>query len=240
VEEIPAKTYVAAITAVRDKIHVKQAEMLRTQYVAPLKKITAPQLATAVGYTTGGVNIHYGRLGHLLADTLGRQPDYDSAGEPMWWSALSTLEHGEAGLYWVMLPTLATALEELGIVDRPDHMLPEEVPSSVDYFEGTVRQVLVNAYERNQEARKQCLVHYGTRCFICNFDFEAVYGPNGKDYIHVHHLRPLSGIGAQYVVDPINDLRPVCPNCHAMIHRHTQAYGIEDVQVMIEEARLRE
>ena len=33
-----------------------------------------------------------------------------------------------------------------------------------------------------------------------------------KDLIQVHHLVPLSAIGKKYRVDPIRDLRPVCPN----------------------------
>jgi hypothetical protein len=34
-------------------------------------------------------------------------------------------------------------------------------------------------------------------------------------------MRELSQVPPGYKVDPINDLRPVCPNCHAMIHRGT-------------------
>ena len=41
----------------------------------------------------------------------------------------------------------------------------------------------------------------------------------GKGFIHVHHLRPLHTIRKNYVVNYKNDLIPVCPNCHAMIHR---------------------
>jgi hypothetical protein len=36
--------------------------------------------------------------------------------------------------------------------------------------------------------------------------------------IHVHHLRPQSSIGKRYRVNPIADLRPVCPNCHMVLH----------------------
>lgn len=31
-------------------------------------------------------------------------------------------------------------------------------------------------------------------------------------------LLPISEIGEKYVVDPVRDLIPVCPNCHAAIH----------------------
>jgi len=96
--------------------------------------------------------------------------------------------------------------------------LPEEVPEGDVLTEGAARSVQVNSYERNPEARKRCLEHYGYRCIVCDFSFEERYGAIGRRYIHVHHLVALSNIGQAYEVDPIRDLRPVCPNCHAMIH----------------------
>jgi 5-methylcytosine-specific restriction protein A len=77
----------------------------------------------------------------------------------------------------------------------------------------------VNAYERDPRARKACLAHHGTNCSVCGFNFESRYGKIGEGFIHVHHLVPLSEVGEDYEVDPIADLLPVCPNCHAMLHR---------------------
>lgn len=48
--------------------------------------------------------------------------------------------------------------------------------------------------------------------------FEKTYGPEFKNIIEVHHIVPLNQIGEAYVVDPINDLIPVCPNCHTALH----------------------
>src|SRR5262249_48094101 len=79
-------------------------------------------------------------------------------------------------------------------------------------------------------ARTQCIEHYGTNCSVCEFNFGAVYGPIAAGLIHVHHLRPLSEVGGEYVVNPIADLRPVCPNCHAVMHRHSPPYSIEEVR----------
>ena len=58
-----------------------------------------------------------------------------------------------------------------------------------------------------------------TFLFICGFDFEKTYGEIGKGFIHVHHIVPVSEIGESYRVDYEKDLIPVCPNCHAMLHR---------------------
>ena len=67
---------------------------------------------------------------------------------------------------------------------------------------------------------------------VCEFNFEAFYGERGKGFIHVHHLSSLAEIGQEYEVDPVNDLRPVCPNCHAMLHRKGNI-GIEELQIEI-------
>jgi 5-methylcytosine-specific restriction enzyme A len=93
----------------------------------------------------------------------------------------------------------------------------EEVPETLE--EGKRKTISVNVYERNLIARKQCIEKYGIECQICEMNFEDVYGEVGKDFIHVHHIVPLSEIQQDYEVHPIDDLIPVCPNCHAMLHR---------------------
>lgn len=109
----------------------------------------------------------------------------------------------------------------------------EEVSDSKDLFEGTVYQIVVNAYERNPEARLKCISHYGSVCFICGFDFGKAYGKDGEGIIHVHHLTPLSSIGAEYQVDPIKDMRPVCPNCHVVIHKKEPPLSVEKVREIV-------
>lgn len=85
--------------------------------------------------------------------------------------------------------------------------------------EGAVQQVIVNRYERNRAARARCIALFGSRCRVCGIDFGETYGELGEGFIHVHHVVPVSAIGEEYELDPINDLVPVCPNCHAMLHR---------------------
>lgn len=87
------------------------------------------------------------------------------------------------------------------------------------FQEGIKRTILVNSYERNPKARKLCVEYWGISCSVCEINFEKLYGEIGKGFIHVHHLIPVSQIGELYQVDPIKDLRPVCPNCHSMLHK---------------------
>ena len=88
------------------------------------------------------------------------------------------------------------------------------------HVEGAAVSVMMNRFERDQEARKKCIKHFGCKCQVCELDFGAKYGTDiGSGFIHVHHLQPLSKIRKSYVVDPVKDLIPVCPNCHAMLHK---------------------
>jgi hypothetical protein len=103
-----------------------------------------------------------------------------------------------------------------------------------DLFEGAKKQITVNAYERSSQARKECIEYYGYKCQVCNFDFEKNFGDIGKGFIHVHHIVDISTIGKNYKIDPIKDLRPVCPNCHAMLHTKKPAHSIKKIKNFIE------
>jgi 5-methylcytosine-specific restriction enzyme A len=102
-------------------------------------------------------------------------------------------------------------------------------------LEGTKRTYLVTKYERDPKAREECLKNNGTLCQVCGFSFEVHYGAMGRGFIHVHHIVPVSEIGVQYEVDPINDLRSVCPNCHAMLHKRTPPFTIQELKDIIKE-----
>jgi predicted HNH restriction endonuclease len=97
-------------------------------------------------------------------------------------------------------------------------------------MEGALHRVTANRFERNPIARRACIAHYGDSCIVCGFSFEKVFGLRGKGFIHVHHLSPLARQQGSYTVDPIRDLRPVCPNCHAMLHRDDPPTSIDDLR----------
>ena len=135
------------------------------------------------------------------------------------------------------LAELDEARERLAQV--PAHAFPAEsdspqtlgeVVESETHQEGAVRRVMVNRYERDSKARDKCIERHGTRCAVCKLDFESRYGEIGKGFIHVHHLRPLGRLKSSYRLDPLKDLVPVCPNCHAMLHRREPPYDIEQLR----------
>lgn len=117
------------------------------------------------------------------------------------------------------------------------NMFPEEIGEEETLFEGATSKVLVNRYERNSEARKKCIEQKGCCCTVCGMSFEVKYGEIGKEFIHIHHTTPISTIGKDYQIDYEKDLVPVCPNCHAMLHRKNPPYTIEELKQIINKLR---
>jgi predicted HNH restriction endonuclease len=112
----------------------------------------------------------------------------------------------------------------------------EHVPNR-SYLEGAAVRVLVNRYERDRGARDECVARHGTACAVCGFEFSREYEGVGAGFIHVHHIVPLGTIGQRYRVDPINDLVPVCPNCHAMLHWGANPPSVEQLRRKVRRPR---
>ena len=146
-------------------------------------------------------------------------------------------EHGYQGI-----PRSVRECKEEGLLEfllHPHQMVNEDV-YDVDYpeddeklYEGALVTVKANKYERNQKARRECVAKKGYQCLVCGRDFEATYGEIGKNFIHVHHLTPISSIGKEYELNVDKDLVPVCPNCHYMLHRKDPPYTIEELKSML-------
>jgi len=114
---------------------------------------------------------------------------------------------------------------------------PDELYLPPNLQEGRVRNVPVDIHERNPIARKECIEHYGAICNVCGFKFSEKYGSIGDGLIHVHHVIPLGMSKGIHQVDPVKDLRPVCANCHTIIHRQIPPFTIEEVKIFIESNR---
>ena len=108
----------------------------------------------------------------------------------------------------------------------------DELDQNFEYSEGKVKKILVNSYERNPVARQICINEFGLKCHVCEFDFQIEFGEIGRGFIHVHHKVDISTVGSEYSVNPIEDLVPVCANCHAMLHKRRPAFSIEELKAI--------
>jgi len=191
----------------------------------------ASVLAEVLGVSGHSVlNLQIGRLGKRIINKLSsvKFPTRED-GTVRYWHIPFWGEDAEVKgqYYWQLRPELKEALEMLFNANKylekfdGNVLIAEEIPDEKlkDLIEGAKKQITVNAYERNQKARRLCLQKYGYKCCVCGFDFEEFYGDIGIGYIEVHHIKPLNEISKEYIVDPFNDLRPICPNCHSMVHK---------------------
>ena len=238
IEPLSVEEYKSALDLIKDQLSEVHLRMFQAQYEAPNHTVTASELANAVGYKSfSPANLHYGRLGCLIGEAANFSPPPRDNSTIRWWPILSAgiRRTPTRGFQWVMHPQLVQALEELGWVELKEEGLAEEITEVEPQMlrEGSIREINVNAYERNPKARRKCIAHYGSKCVVCQFDFESRYGEIGKGFIHVHHEKPIATIGEEYEIDPIADLKPVCPNCHAIIHKRKPAFSIEEVRAIL-------
>lgn len=101
------------------------------------------------------------------------------------------------------------------------------------YPEGAVQAVEVNRYERDRRNRAAALAIHGSACLACCMDFGRTYGPHAHGYIEIHHVVPVSQLGSDYVIDPKEDLVPLCPNCHAVAHRKNPPFTVDEIKGLL-------
>jgi len=117
------------------------------------------------------------------------------------------------------------------------------LPDVLVGLEGEARRRMILHRKREgwlRDARiafvKQDTGGLGCEVTTCGFDFEASYGPLGKDYAQVHHVRPLSARTAPEKTR-VSDLRVVCANCHAMIHVGGKSRSLPSIGQALRSAR---
>lgn len=214
-------------------------DILQTLYSFEGYKGYASQVGKILGVPANPLNLEIWRFAERIAKTYQVSFTRRDDGSLRYWDFF--FNGWQEGRYytWQLRPELIEALQETALT--AEEKFAEELPnhqSGIILFEGAKKSVLVNSYERNSKARRQCIKYWQAICSVCGFDFEAVYGPLGHGFIHVHHIIPIAQMGTMYQVDPISDLRPVCPNCHAMLHRQEPPLSIDELKVIIQANKL--
>ena len=100
--------------------------------------------------------------------------------------------------------------------------------------EGALTAVQMNRYERDPRNRAAAVALHGTACAGCGLELKSKYGPIAESLIEVHHVTPVSQLGAGYVIDPMHDLVPLCPNCHAVVHRQVPPLTIGELRQLLD------
>ena len=109
-----------------------------------------------------------------------------------------------------------------------------ETKETLRLLEGAIRRAETTEHERNPEARRLCILHHGTACSVCGLDLGSRYGKIAEGFIHVHHLNPLADAEGERQVDPVVDLRPVCPNCHGVMHLRVPPLSVEEIRALLQ------
>lgn len=119
--------------------------------------------------------------------------------------------------------------KELGMRQEGEEVIPGDAP------EGAVLERRVNRYERDPKLREEAIRIHGVNCFGCGINIKETYGL-AKDFIHIHHVKPLSTVRGGRVSSE-KDLKPLCPNCHAVVHLKTPPISIAKLKRMIKKKR---
>ena len=179
-----------------------------------------------------GIQLNVVIGGDLLAETSNPPREWPSV-EIRLKKAPVVIEPEPATQTSELVSLLASRVFGLCLSLLPTEPVNQEGDKEVGLPEGAVTRIEVNRYERNPLNRAACIQFHGCRCKVCGFDFTAAYKEIGVGYIVVHHVTPVSQLGTDYVVDPAMDLVPLCPNCHAMVHRRNPPYSVDELKKLL-------
>lgn len=105
--------------------------------------------------------------------------------------------------------------------------------------EGELKTRTADYRSRSRELRHEAIKHY-TRdgrlpCEACGFDFSKAYAQIGNGFIHIHHLKPVSFMRGEpmNLKQALANVRPLCANCHQMVHRRSPPISIAELQSML-------
>lgn len=112
--------------------------------------------------------------------------------------------------------------------------------------EGRLVTKNVQVRERSNKLRTIAIEHFSRNneiyCNCCGFNFPTYYGDvYGKNCIEIHHKKPIfqyqDDTFEQQVSSALENLLPVCPNCHRVIHKNH--IGCDDLANFINDIKLR-
>jgi len=225
------------------KLSHSQMKGLLALYSFPNSTATTKQLAAALDYNGfQASNRLIGSIGKTISNATGIiPPSYNSGhkNQPGYFLFVSVYDSNQG---WVMWQNLKSAIENLGLNQGPLVSKEEgnpalgidpDVVEEKSFREGVLLRYLANRFVRSRAARRACVDHFGAICSVCDFDFEKFYGKFARGFIHIHHVVNIADRGEEYTLNPIKDLVPLCPNCHAAIHLSDGKMTVEELREMV-------
>ena len=95
------------------------------------------------------------------------------------------------------------------------------------------RRLVIHAKEKwNREQNGRVV------CSVCSFSFPETYGQVGVGFVEAHHIQPISSL-TPYTIVSLDDIVPVCSNCHSMLHRHRPWLTVEQLRTIVSDQRKR-
>jgi predicted HNH restriction endonuclease len=127
---------------------------------------------------------------------------------------------------------------ELQGIEKEPNKIIEVFDENTIIHEGVKRIIEKAVYERSQLLRDYAMSSFSNNgrisCSCCNFNFSDFYGTLGNNFIEIHHVKPIFQYKNDNLIktmqEAIQNIKPVCSNCHRMIHRsRTSPLNIDDL-----------
>jgi predicted HNH restriction endonuclease len=232
---LKASDFRSAFSAVRSHITVIQWKMLEAHFYAPGQVATAGELGLAAGYPPRVAyritNAVYSALGRRLRTELGLPARQKVLIEVFARGLPRDSSHPQ--YRFALRPSATKALASLGWFAEEG----ADPSSEFSAEEGRLVVRLVRHRSRERSLRRAKLAAvlaaspaHRLICEVpgCCFDFESSYGPLGRDFAEVHHLRPLADLDGP-IETTLADLAVVCANCHRMLHQARECLTLTEL-----------
>ena len=105
--------------------------------------------------------------------------------------------------------------------------------ASDGFEEGAITVARTTRYERDRRNRAAAIAIHGTACLACGLEFGTRYGQVAEGFIEVHHTTSLAIMDGEYIVNPAQDLVPLCSNCHAVAHRRDPPLTVDEIRGLL-------
>ena len=155
---------------------------------------------------------------------------YDEKGDSVGLAEDIILIHIASGL--INIQDLDVVRNTASLVFSALHEMVAESVGKRDLLEGKPIFAVSKRYERSPVVRARAIALHGCSCCVCGLNFSESYGSIGDGFIHIHHVERVADSGER-AINVREDVVPVCPNCHAMLHTRTPPLKPEELSELL-------